>query len=75
MPAPRKHVSTPSTNVFFERSNRAILDEFIRKVFREKFYESLDALQVDLDAWLKFHSKERLHRDQRNMGKAADQDG
>jgi transposase InsO family protein len=37
--------------------------------FREQFYESVDALQEALDAWLKHYNYERPHRGYRNMGK------
>jgi hypothetical protein len=34
------------------RFNRTVLDEFFRIAFRTKLYESVEQLQVDLDAWL-----------------------
>ncbi|CAD7842617.1 MAG: hypothetical protein, partial [Olavius algarvensis Delta 4 endosymbiont] len=45
-------IGNPRTNGFVERFNRTVLDEFFRTAFRKRFYESLDALQQDLDAWL-----------------------
>ena len=65
----RTRVRRPFTNGFVERFNRTLLDEFLRKAFREKFYESVEALQEDLDAWLKHYNYERPHRGYRNMGK------
>lgn len=62
-------VGTPRTNGFVERFNRTILDEFFRTAFREKFYESVEALQTDLDAWLHHYNHERPHRGYRNMGR------
>lgn len=62
-------VRSPRTNGFVERFNRTVLDEFFRKTFREKFYESVEALQEDLDAWLKYYNYERPHQGYRNMGK------
>lgn len=62
-------VGTPRTNGFVERFNRTILDEFFRTAFREKFYESVDALQADLDSWLHYYNHERPHRGYRNMGR------
>lgn len=62
-------VGNPRTNGFVERFNRTVLDEFFRKAFREKFYESLEALQADLDAWLNYYNHERPHRGYRNMGR------
>lgn len=62
-------VGTPRTNGFVERFNRTILDEFFRTAFRKKFYESVEALQTDLDAWLHHYNHERPHRGYRNMGR------
>ncbi len=36
---------------------------------RERFYDSVEALQVDLDAWLVFYNTERPHLGYRNMGR------
>lgn len=65
----RTKVAMPRTNGFVERFNRTILEEFFRTQMRGKFYESVEALQADLDAWLKFYNEERPHRGYRNMGK------
>ena len=62
-------VANPRTNGFVERFNRTVLDEFFRSAFRNKLYESVDALQKDLDAWLKYYNYERPHRGYRNMGR------
>lgn len=62
-------VRRPQTNGFIERFNRTVLDEFFRLAFRQKLYETLDALQTDLDAWLKFYNTERPHQGYRNMGR------
>jgi transposase InsO family protein len=62
-------VKSPQTNGFVERFNRTVLDEFFRPAFRQKFYESVEALQKDLDKWLKFYNNERPHQGYRNMGK------
>jgi transposase InsO family protein len=62
-------VATPRTNGFVERFNRTILDEFFRTAFRKKLYESVDELQIDLDAWLHHYNYERPHRGYRNMGR------
>lgn len=42
-------VKSPQSNGFVERFNRTVLDEFLRPAFRQKFYESVEALQKDLD--------------------------
>ena len=62
-------IGTPRTNGFVERFNRTILDEFFRTAFRQKFYESVEALQADLDTWLHEYNYERPHRGYRNMGR------
>jgi len=62
-------VGRPQTNGFVERFNRTALDEFFRKAFREKLYESVEALQADLDAWLVHYNAERPHRGYRNTGR------
>ena len=46
-----------------------MLDEFFRIAFRETFYESVDALQTDLDKWLHHYNYERPHLGYRNLGK------
>jgi hypothetical protein len=62
-------VAHPRTNGFVERFNRTVLDEFFRTAFRKKLYESVEALQTDLDEWLRYYSYERPHRGYRNMGR------
>ena len=62
-------VGNPRTNGFVERFNRTVLDEFFRTAFRKRFYESLETLQEDLDAWLSHYNHERPHRGYRNMGR------
>jgi transposase InsO family protein len=62
-------VRRPQTNGFVERFNRTVLDEFFRPAFRTKFYESVEALQNDLDIWLVHYNTERSHQGYRNMGK------
>ena len=65
----RTRVRKPQTNGFVERFNRTVLDEFFRTAFRTKFYESVEALQSDLDAWLTYYNNERPHQGYRNRGK------
>ena len=62
-------VKTPRTNGFVERFKRTVLDEFFRIAFRTKFYESIEALQEDLDNWLKHYNTERPHQGYRNQGR------
>ena len=65
----RTQVRRPQSNGFVERFNRTVLDEFFRIAFRKKFYESVEALQVDLDTWLVHYNTERPHQGYRNMGR------
>ncbi len=62
----RTKVRNPKTNGFVERFNLTALDEFFRIVFREKFYETVEALQEDLDTWLVDYNTERPHLGYRN---------
>jgi transposase InsO family protein len=59
----------PQTNGFVERFNRTALDEFFREAFRRKLYESVEALQQDLDEWLGYYNRERPHQGYRNMAR------
>ena len=38
------------------------------QAFRTKFYESVEALQEDLDQWLIYYNTERPHQGYRNQG-------
>ena len=62
-------VKTPRTNGFVERFNRTILDEFFREAFRTTFYDTVDALQTDLDTWLDYYNTQRPHQGYRNLGR------
>jgi len=65
----RTKFRTPRTNGFVERFNGTVLDEFFRAKLRETFYDSVEALQADLDAWLVHYNTERPHLGYRNMGR------
>ena len=65
----RTKVRTPRTNGFVERFNGTVLDEFFRIKLRETLYDSVEALQADLDAWLVLYNTERPHLGYRNMGR------
>lgn len=62
-------VANPRTNGFVERFNRTVLDEFFRTAFRKKLYESVAALQEDLDQWLDHYNYHRPHQGYRNNGR------
>jgi len=65
----RTKVRTPKTNGFVERFNGTVLDEFFRVKMREAFYNSVEALQADLDTWLVHYNTERPHLGYRNTGR------
>jgi len=52
----------PQTNGICERFHKTILQEFYQVTFRRKIYETLDALQADLDLWLRYYNVERTHQ-------------
>ena len=65
----RTQVRKPQTNGFVERFQLTVLDEFFRTAFRTTLYETVEALQSDLDAWLRYYNYERPHQGYRNRGK------
>ena len=54
-------VRSPRTNGFVERMNRTLLDEHFRIKGRDKWYESAEEIQHDLDAFLDFYNLKRSH--------------
>ena len=46
-----------------------MLDEFYRIAFRKKIYRSIEDLQTDLDARLKYYNEERTHQGRWCYGK------
>lgn len=64
----RTKVNSTRTNGFVERFNRTALDKFFRPAFRRRFYESVGALQKDLDKWLQYYNLKRAHEGYRNRG-------
>lgn len=65
----RTRVRTPKTNGFVQRFNGTVLDEFFLVKLRETFYDSVEALQADLDAWLVRCNTGRPHPGYRSMGR------
>ncbi len=65
----RTKVRRPQTNGFVERFHETIKDEFFAIKFREQLYESVEALQADLDEWLHYYNYERPHQGYRNRGR------
>jgi transposase InsO family protein len=62
-------VRSPRTNGFVERFNGTVLEEFFRPAMHARFYEGVEALQADLDAWLAHYNRERPHLGYRNQGR------
>jgi transposase InsO family protein len=65
----RTRVGTPRTNGFVERFNGTVLEEFFRPALHARLYESVEALQAELDAWLLHYNRERPHLGYRNQGR------
>ena len=55
----KTNVRSPQTNGICERFHKTILNEFYRVAFRKKVYQSLEQLQVDVDAWLREFNESR----------------
>lgn len=62
-------VKSPQSNGICERFHRTIQNEFYAIAFRKKLYESLDALQEDLDEWMKGYNEDRTHSGKYCFGK------
>lgn len=55
-------VRRPQSNGFVERLHRTLLDEHFRVPDRTKFYESIQEMQTDLDAYLVTYNTKRPHQ-------------
>ena len=55
-------VLRPQSNGFVERLHRTLLDEHFRVLGRTKFYESIQEMQTDLDAYLVTYNTKRPHQ-------------
>jgi transposase InsO family protein len=55
-------VRRPQSNGFVERLHRTLLDEHFRVKGRTTWYESVDAMQTDLDAYLVEYNTQRPHQ-------------
>jgi transposase InsO family protein len=65
----KTRIGTPRTNGFVERFHGTVLEEFFRPAMHGKLFESVEALQADLDAWLTHYNRERPHLGYRNQGR------
>ena len=55
-------VGRPQSNGFIERFHRTLLDEHLRVKGRTTWYESVEEMQADLDAYLETYNRNRPHR-------------
>lgn len=62
-------VRRPQSNGFGERLHRTLLDEHFRIKGREKWYESIEEMQFDLDAYLLVYNTKRPHQGRNMNGK------
>ena len=65
----RTKARSPQTNGIVERFHKTMLDEFYRVAFRRKVYDTLDALQADLDTWMADYNQNRTHQGRYCFGK------
>jgi transposase InsO family protein len=65
----RTKVRSPQTNGICERFHKTMLDEFYRVAFRKRLYDSMEALQADLDAWMVIYNEQRTHQGRWCFGK------
>jgi transposase InsO family protein len=62
-------VRSPQSNGICERLHRTIQEEFYSVAFRRKLYDSLEALQADLDEWMLYYNEQRPHSGRYCYGK------
>lgn len=60
---------SPQTNGITEKLNQTIQTEFYAVTFRKKYYQSLDELQRDLDAFMAYYNNERTHQGRHCKGR------
>lgn len=65
----RTKTKSPQTNGICERFHKTLLDEFYRVAFRKRLYETIEALQADLDAWMAEYNEVRTHQGRWCYGK------
>jgi len=66
----RTKANHPQTNGICERFHKTILQEFYQVAFRRKIYQSIEALQHDLDDWMANYNSERTHQGKMCCGRA-----
>lgn len=65
----RTKTKRPQTNGICERFHKTLLNEFYRVTFRKKIYQTLEALQADLDTWMLEYNEQRSHQGRWSYGK------
>ena len=60
---------SPQTNGICERFHKTMKQEFYDTAFRKKIYSSIEELQKDADAWLKYYNENRPHSGRYCYGK------
>lgn len=65
----RTKTKRPQTNGICERFHKTLLNEFYRVTFRKKIYQTLEALQADLDIWMQEYNEQRSHQGRWCYGK------
>ena len=65
----RTKAKSPQTNGICERFHKTVLDEFYRVAFRKRVYQTIDALQADLDIWMREYNAVRSHQGRWCYGK------
>jgi transposase InsO family protein len=65
----RTKTKSPQTNGICERFNKTLLNEFYRVAFRKHLYQTLAAMQADLDAFLEAYNTQRPHQGRWCYGK------
>ena len=65
----RTKAKSSQTNGICERFHRTIQEEFYSIVFRKKVFQSIEELQVELDAWIEWYNRERTHSGKHCYGK------
>lgn len=66
-------VRRPQSNGFIERFHRTLLDEHLRPSGRTKWYESLEEMQQDMEAFLVLYNTKRPHRGRGMNGRTPEQ--
>ncbi len=62
-------VNRPQSNGFVERLHRTLLDEHFRVMGRKKWYETIEEMQTDLDAYIAHYNQKRPHQGRAMKGR------